>query len=275
VIVSARFVVSIVFCSCYLFIKTAFAADVSVNYGMPENLMEKVEISASKPGAFQGTYSSYSKAYQALTQRKYEDALQLFNTILAKNPRDVSALFGLAITQQRRSNPHAAIEIYGRLLTDTNLDARTRAYAQVNLAYLQPEKVGSVQLFNDARNAGVDAAFCDTVRGYYMLKQGKYAEAWQAYLNVYTNNDSNPVFQYNLAVAADTITFVPAMRGQYPATFKRFALDAVKYYQLLLSNPDRLDFFTKAQLAQLESRVKFLQQEVRALPPVISAAATP
>jgi tetratricopeptide (TPR) repeat protein len=245
--------------------RPAAQEQLAVDYSMPDAAgMERVEISPFKRGMFAGDYSLHAQAYQALTQRRFGDAQRLFDQILAMTPDDASAQFGKAIALQRSGNPTGAADLYQQVLNNTALDARTRSYAFVNLAFLMPQRVSSPQAFDTALQNGVESAFVETVRGYYALHRGDAITAVRSFRTVHAQNPGHPIFQYNLALAYDTLARMPQQSGRTDL-LRRAWQEAVTYYDKVLNNPDRRDFFTDAQLRQCTTRKAFLAQELAAL----------
>lgn len=168
------------------------------------------------------------QGYAALEQGRLPEAQQAYARMLANDPRNLDALYGLAAIAVARQQTDLAGDYYARILAVdprdavaqaglAGLGARAGSNAESRLKTLIAEQPDSPQLHFALGNV-------------YAQNQ-RWREAQQAYFLAYKNDSSNPDIAFNLAVSLDQL-HQPKLAAQYyaealrlnvtqPATFAR------------------------------------------------------
>ncbi len=140
-------------------------------------------------------------AQRALKLQRYSSALELYETLYKKNPRDKQILMGLAVSQQYNGFNESAIATYEELL---KIDPRNSG-AMVNLMGLleqhQPD-LAYRKLQDLWNNKGNNPAIAAQL-GLLSAKMGNYEDS-SRYLGIAVSLEPNNALNYyNLAVVMD------------------------------------------------------------------------
>ena len=125
-----------------------------------------------------------------------------YRQALGDDPRNRDALLGMAAVEMRSGRFEEADKLYRRLLETDPRDAN----AQAGLLALRSELTDPV-----ATESRVKTLLAQDPRAnvlYFTLgneyaRQGRWAEAQQAYFKAYAADPDNPDFAYNVAVSLD------------------------------------------------------------------------
>ncbi|MDH7502122.1 MAG: tetratricopeptide repeat protein, partial [Verrucomicrobiota bacterium] len=134
----------------------------------------------------------------ALQSNRRDQALQQLETLLAKNPKDVTALLQVAAIHESSGDYRAAASWYEKVLAvSTNSPV-----AMNNLAYLYSERLGQLdkaqELAQRARDLRPnDPSVADTL-GWILFKRGDYGKALELIKESAEKLSSEPEIQYHL-----------------------------------------------------------------------------
>jgi len=143
-------------------------------------------------------------AWQAYNQGDLSTARTNYEAMLRADPSNRDALLGMAAVEIRANRPEQAAGYYQSLLQVNPRDT----YAQAGLLALRAQMGDSVQTESRVKNllaADPDAQVLYFTLGNQYARQGRWAEAQQAYFKAYTAEPENPDFAYNLAVSLDQL----------------------------------------------------------------------
>ncbi len=156
-------------------------------------------------------------ADRALKLGRYDAALDMYNTLYAKNPRDPRILMGRAVAQQNLGQNDQAIDSYDKLLdvVPGNADA------MVNMLGLlkQKDPVGALQRMQALQVKFPNHAGLAAQIGLAEGEAGNYDAAMRDLGKAASIEPNNPQHPFNMAVLADR-------KGDTPV--------AIKYYELAL-----------------------------------------
>ncbi len=165
---------------------------------------------------------SLTAGYQFLRQGQLEEARLAYQRALEINPEERDALLGLAYIAHHQGQRHEAGALYRRVL---RLDPENATASSGLLALLaEGDTTSAGGLARDLTQRHPDSATALATLGSIMAREGRLAEAQQAYFKAVTLEPGNALYTYNLAVALD--------RLHKPA-------EAIRYYEraLQLSDP--------------------------------------
>ena len=178
-------------------------------------------------------------AYRAYQGGDYRRAERLYRSVLSHHPEQRDALLGIAAVAARHGQTEQAQRYYGRLLQINPRDS----VAQAALSGLQGAagrelSESKLKLLLDETPQAGQIHFS---LGNLYARQGRWAEAQEAYFKAFGTESRNPDYVFNLAVSLDRM-------GQ--------AKTAVGYYRQALVLADRrsVNFNT----SQLLSRIRTL-----------------
>ena len=154
-----------------------------------------------KSAASSSRQANIVAAQRALKLKRYSSALEIYEKLYKKNPRDVNVLMGLAVAQQYSGFQESAIATYEELLKRNP----RHSGAMVNLMGLLEQRKPSValqklhKLWDDnSQNPAVAAQL-----GLVSAKTGDY-EASSRYLGIAASLEPhNALHYYNLAIVMD------------------------------------------------------------------------
>ncbi len=140
-------------------------------------------------------------AGRALKLGRYDAALDMYDTLYAKNKRDPRILMGRAVAQQNLGKDDAAISSYRELL-DLDPDATDALANMLGLLKKQEPATALQRMMDMAKRYPTNAGLAAQI-GIAQGEMGNYAEAVR-YLNMAATLDpSNPQHPFNMAVLAD------------------------------------------------------------------------
>jgi Tfp pilus assembly protein PilF len=140
-------------------------------------------------------YAAFLAGDIATARLDYQQALK-------DEPGNRDATLGLAAVEVRAGRPHAAEELYLRLLQSDPRDA----HAQANLIALRSGRIDPVAAESRIKTllgAAPDAQVLQFALGNQYAQQGRWAEAQQAYFKAFAAEPDHPDFAFNLAVSLD------------------------------------------------------------------------
>jgi tetratricopeptide (TPR) repeat protein len=156
-------------------------------------------------------------ADRALKLGRYDAALDMYNTLYAKNPHDQRILMGRAVAQQSLGQNDAAIDSYEQLLDL----APGNADAMVNMLGLlkQKDPVGAMQRMQALEAKFPNHAGLAAQLGLAEGEAGNYESAMRDLGKAASIEPGNPQHPFNMAVLADR---------------KGDTATAIKYYEMAL-----------------------------------------
>lgn len=143
--------------------------------------------------------SLLSSAYQAYQAGRYDEAQQLYQSMLKKEPRNPDALLGLAAIAQQRGDTQLAAHYYTRVLV---LDPRN-ALANAGLSAFGGDVVTNESRLKTLLSEQGDSAALHFALGNLYAEQARWGEAQQAYFDAYVLEPGSAEYAFNLAVSLD------------------------------------------------------------------------
>lgn len=152
-------------------------------------------------------------AYSALLAGRNADAHTAYRKAIEKNPAEKDAFLGLAYLAHREGRPNEAREYYENVL---RLEQGNPAAASGLLAIAADGDLAltASRARELAESAPQSAAVLATL-GTVLAREGRIAEAQQAYFKALTAEPDNPFHAFNLAVALDKLHKYPQAREYY------------------------------------------------------------
>lgn len=152
-------------------------------------------------------------AYAALSEGRLDEAAVSYNMALAKNPGERDALLGLAYIAQHQGRRDDARAYYQRVLR------QEPGHPGASAGLLTIAAEGDLQLTasraREMAERNPDSAVVMSTLGGILAREGRIAEAQQAYFRALTLEPENALHAYNLAVALDRLhKYLPA-QGYY------------------------------------------------------------
>jgi len=142
-------------------------------------------------------YAAYQAGDMTTARRSYEQALQ-------DDPNNRDALLGMAAVEMRAQNYGAAESHYRRLLQADPRDS----HALAGMLALRGQQIDPVLAESRVKTllmADPGAEVLNFALGNEYARQGRWAEAQQAYFKALAADPGNPDFAYNLAVSLEHI----------------------------------------------------------------------
>lgn len=177
-------------------------------------------------------------AYRAYQGGDYRRAERLYRTVLSRQPEQRDALLGMAAVAARHGHTEQAQRYYGRLLQINPRDSVAHAaLSGLQGAAGQELSESKLKLLLDETPQAGQIHFS---LGNLYARQGRWAEAQEAYFKAFGTESRNPDYVFNLAVSLDRM-------GQ--------AKTAVGYYRQALVLADRLpvNFNTSQVLSRIQA----------------------
>lgn len=148
-------------------------------------------------------------AYAALSEGRLDEAAVSYNTALAENPGERDALLGLAYIAQHQGRRDDARAYYQRVLR------QEPGHPGASAGLLTIAAEGNLQLTasraREMAERNPDSAVAMATLGGILAREGRIAEAQQAYFRALTLEPENALHAYNLAVALDRLhKYLPA-----------------------------------------------------------------
>jgi tetratricopeptide (TPR) repeat protein len=183
-----------------------------------------------------------SAAYKLLQQGDYQKAEIEYTQILARDPRQINALLGMANIQSNRSNITEARRLYESVL----IIDQTNAIAQIGIihTYQQESPVAKKKVLDEMLASDPDNANIHAEIGHAFAAQSKWNAAQKSYFKAFSLDSSNQIYAYNLAVSLDQLEKPNA---------------AISYYQKALSLSDETSQ-PYINLEQVRNRLQELGQ---------------
>lgn len=198
-----------------------------------------IKISVSRPRL--DTPYELTRAYDALMVGDSEGAVEIYQSVLAIEPRNQDALFGLAATYQRAGETDKARLLYVELL---KINPQHRE-ALNNFLMIISQENPQAALYEMQKLAERNPDFSPLIAQIAMLyeKLGEHALARREMLRAIELSPENLVYKYNLAVMLDR---------------QNQSADAIALYQLLIDASLRGEAIP-VPIAGIQERMTYLQ----------------
>ena len=157
--------------------------------------------------------SSLDVAYAALKEGRYDDAVTGYKLALTRNSGEVDALLGLAYIAQRQGHNAEARSYYSEVLRQN--PGHPAATAGLLSIASEGDLQSATSRAGDMAQRNPDSAIAMSTLGNLLAKQGRIAEAQQAYFRAFTLESTNPLHAFNLAVALDRLHKYPQALQYY------------------------------------------------------------
>lgn len=191
-----------------LFSKTSSGRTASERKANGTNQAPKALFTA-KPG----TPSTLDQGYTALTEGRLDVAAEAYRRSLKNNPDERDALLGLAHIAQRQGRLDEARSYYQRVLR------QEPANPTANAGLLSMASEGDLQAATsrgrDLAERNPDSAATFSALGGVLARDGRMADAQQAYFKALALEPNEAIHAYNLAVALDRLHKPSQARGYY------------------------------------------------------------
>lgn len=162
-------------------------------------------MNAAKPVfvAKPGSAKMLDSGYAALTEGRLDDAAVAYRQVLKSNPEERDALLGLAHIAHRQGRPDEARQLYQRVLHQDP----TQATATAGLLALQTDEdiQTATRLAQEATERTPESATAFATLGNLLVREGRLADAQQAFFRAMSLEPENCFHAYNLAVALDRL----------------------------------------------------------------------
>lgn len=152
-------------------------------------------------------------AYAALTAGRMDEATRMYGDVLKAQPEERDALLGMAYIAHRAGRRDEAAAYYQRVLRQEP----DHPVALSGLLALQA-KTDPAQATSRARDVverHPESAAALAALGHLLVKEGRLADASQAFARAQALEPGNAAHAYNLAVALDRLHQYDKARGQY------------------------------------------------------------
>ena len=157
--------------------------------------------------------SQLEVGYAALTQGQWTEATAAYNKALAENPEERDALLGLAYIAHQGAREEEARELYKRVLRQEPGNPSARAGLLVQTLGNDSEDVSGSS--RDVAEQHPGSAAAQSVLGHSLVRQGRLADAQQAFQRAHVLEPGIALHAYNLAVALDRLRNYGAARSYY------------------------------------------------------------
>ncbi|MFH0350371.1 MAG: tetratricopeptide repeat protein, partial [Chromatiales bacterium] len=177
-------------------------------------------------------------AYRAYRRGDYRRAERIYRTVLSRQPDQRDALLGIAAVAARHGQTEQAQRYYGRLLQINPRDSVAHAaLSGMQGAAGRDLSESKLKLLLDETPQAGQIHFS---LGNLYARQGRWAEAQEAYFKAFGAESQNPDYVFNLAVSLDRM-------GQ--------AKTAVGYYRqaLVLADSRSVNFNTSQVLSRIQT----------------------
>ncbi len=157
--------------------------------------------------------SSLDAAYAALKEGRFDDASASYQLALTRNGGEVDALLGLAYIAQRRGHSDEARTYYSEVLRQ--VPGHPAATAGMLSIVSEGDIQAATSRAGEVAQRNPDSAIALSSLGNLLARQGRIAEAQQAYFRAFTLEPANALHAYNLAVALDRLHKYPQALQYY------------------------------------------------------------
>jgi tetratricopeptide (TPR) repeat protein len=145
--------------------------------------------------------SALDSAYSLLTQDRIEEAAAHYQQALTKNAGEIDALLGLSYIARRQGQRDEARSYYQRILRQQpNHPAASAGLLEINN---EGELQGTASRARELAERNPESAVALSTLGGMLAREGRIAEAQQAYFKALSLEPANAFHAYNLAVALD------------------------------------------------------------------------
>jgi tetratricopeptide (TPR) repeat protein len=145
--------------------------------------------------------SALDSAYSLLTQDRIEEAAAHYQQALTKNVGEIDALLGLAYIARRQGQRDEARSYYLRVLRQQpNHPAASAGLLEISN---EGEAQGTASRARELAERNPESAVALSTLGGMLAREGRIAEAQQAYFKALGLEPANAFHAYNLAVALD------------------------------------------------------------------------
>ena len=173
-----------------------------------------------KPNQSQTVFQSRSStapalelAYSALTQGQWAQAIQGYTKALQINPQERDALLGLAYIAHQQGRVDDARAYYKQVLRQEPSHPVANSALQ-SLSQAQGRPDVNVQAY-DVAQQHPDSATAQSALAQELVRQGRLADAQQAFERAYRLEPHTALYAFNLAVALDRLRRYELARGYY------------------------------------------------------------
>ena len=157
--------------------------------------------------------SQLEVAYAALTQGRMDEAAAAYKAALAANPDERDALLGLAYIAHLAAREEEARDLYRQVLRQEPGNPTARAGLLIQTLSNDVEDVSNSS--RDVAEQHPGSAAAQSVLGHSLVRQGRLADAQQAFQRAYVLEPGVAMHAYNLAVAFDRLRSYGAARAHY------------------------------------------------------------
>ncbi len=159
------------------------------------------------------TALALESAYSALTQGQWEQAIQGYTKALQINPQERDALLGLAYIAHQQGRVDDARAYYKQVLRQEPSHPVANSALQ-SLSQAQGRPDVNVQAY-DVAQQHPDSATAQSALAQELVRQGRLADAQQAFERAYRLEPHTALYAFNLAVALDRLRRYELARGYY------------------------------------------------------------
>lgn len=157
--------------------------------------------------------STLEVAYAALVQGRLPAAAQAYEQALLANPEERDALLGLAYIAQQQGQPDEARGYYQRVLRHDPGNAIARSGLLAVNAIEDPQALASRA--REVAEQNPDSAAAQSTLGHLLAREGRLADAQQAFLRAHSLEPGVALHAFNLAVALDRLRQYGPARQYY------------------------------------------------------------
>lgn len=147
--------------------------------------------------------SRLDQAYPLLQQGRIDEAGTAYRDALRANPGEIDAMLGLAYIARLRGDNAAAVEQYQQVLR------LQPGHAEANAGLLvlasEADLAAALSRVREVAERNPNSAEAQAALGGLLARQGRMAEAQQAWFKAFGIEPGNPLYAYNLAVALDRL----------------------------------------------------------------------
>ena len=144
-----------------------------------------------------------TRAYQQLQAGRLDEARRDYEQALRRDPKHVDALLGLAAVAQRQGRSEEAARLQ-QLASEADPKDGAAQAAQIGATAASDPSQAESRL-KGALAAQPESAPLHFALGNLYARQGRWADAQQAYFNAVVSEGDNPDYLFNLAVSLDHI----------------------------------------------------------------------
>lgn len=160
-----------------------------------------------------GGANALDTAYAALNEGRLDDAADAYRNALRRNSEERDALLGLAHIAQRKGQIEEARSYYRRVLRQDPDNATANA-GLLSLAS-EGDLLSAASIARDMVERFPDSAAAFAALGNIQSREGRIADAQQAYFKAFSLEPDDPFHAYNLAVSLDRLHKTDVALGYY------------------------------------------------------------